>query len=69
MVLVFKTSVQHKKQVKQLKPLLDHSLKPAVWNFDLEDCDKIFRVEASSNISHDVIRLLNKEGFSCEELI
>ena len=68
MVLVFKTSVQFKKQVKALKPLLDDSLKQASWNFDLEDCDKIFRVETPSNVSDDVIRLLTDKGFECEEL-
>ena len=68
MILVFKTSVKYKKWVKKLKPLLDKHLINSNWNFDLEDCDKILRVDTPMEISGLVISLLTESGFSCEEL-
>lgn len=38
------------------------------WNFDLEDCDHILRVEAVSLQAPVIIRNLAKAGFFCEEL-
>ncbi len=68
MILVFKTTVKHKRAVKKLKPLLNKCLINCAWNFDLEDCDKILRVDTSTEISDLVITTLIKNGFSCEEL-
>lgn len=51
MILVFKTSVKTKIQLKKLKPHIDHILPRAKWNFDLEDCDKILRIDSDENIA------------------
>lgn len=67
-ILVFKTNVNDKKSVKKLKPLLDNLLTNSKWSFDLEDCDKVLRIETFAEISDLVITLLVKNGFSCEEL-
>lgn len=37
-------------------------------NFDLEDCDRILRVEAESISYQTIIELLNKNGFLAEVL-
>ncbi|CAZ96387.1 hypothetical protein Q4603_01980 [Zobellia galactanivorans] len=67
-VLVFKTSVSKNKQVKRLKPLLTQLVEPiGRWNFDLEDCDNILRVETRQCPS-SVVRLLEEQGYVCEEL-
>ena len=47
-VIVFKTSVKNKLQVKKLKPHIDKILPKESWNFDLDDCDKILRVESET---------------------
>ncbi len=67
-IYVFKTSVQTKKDVKRLKPFLNDMLQQAQWNFDLEDCDRIFRIITLAEISTAVISLLQDNGFECEEL-
>lgn len=68
-VLVFKTSVESYYHVGRVKPALDKLMQPAEkWNFDLEDCDRILRVEAFSLQASSVIEKLNHEGFACEEL-
>ena len=68
MVYVFKTSVATKKQVKQLRPFLDALLEPAAWNFDLQDCDKILRIETDENKVRDITGLLQQHAFFCTEL-
>jgi hypothetical protein len=69
MVWIFKTSIQKQKEVKQVKPKLDKVLLPAAnWNFDLEDCDNILRVEAESLQPQSIEQLLMEAGFECEEL-
>ncbi len=68
-VLVFKTSVLGKGHVKTLKPLLNQLIdKNGHWNFDLEDCDNILRVETQYVRAQNISTLLEKNGFSCEEL-
>ena len=68
MILVFKTSVNTKKKVKSLSPFLNNLLQISHWNFDLDDCDYILRVESQINVSEQIIRLLNDKGFECTEL-
>ena len=68
-VLVFRTSVETTHHVRRVKPLLDVLLdKHERWNFDLEDCDRILRVESASLDATIVAEKLAKAGFMCEEL-
>lgn len=67
-VYVFITSVKTKKSVKMLSKQLNILIPNGGWNFDLEDCDKILRVESKSNISVAIIKLLNENNFECKEL-
>jgi hypothetical protein len=68
MIYVFKTSVKTKLQVKKLKPHINKILPKAKWNFDLEDCDKILRIDSEENIGMKITGLLNMHKFNCEEL-
>ena len=68
MIFVFKTSVKSKTQIKKLKPHIDERLPKSKWNFDLEDCDKILRIDSEENIVLKIIDLLNVHKFYCEEL-
>ena len=68
-VLVFKTSVTHPQQVRQLRPLLDALVdRRGQWNFDLEDCDNILRVETQRLPAMAIVSALQVRGFACEEL-
>lgn len=67
-VLVFKTSVEFEKDVKFLAPILDHALPDTRWNFDLDDCDRIFRVESPVQNADQIIDLFTNHGFICIEL-
>jgi hypothetical protein len=47
MIYVLKTSVKYKKQVKIIAKEFDKITEIKKWNFDLEDCDKILRIETN----------------------
>jgi hypothetical protein len=68
MIFVFRTSVKTKLQAGKLKPFLNKTLPNAQWNFDLEDCDKILRIDSEENIVLEITDLLNIQNFECEEL-
>jgi len=68
MIFVFKTSVKTKMQVKKLKPHIDKILPNEKWNFDLEDSDKILRIDSEENIGLVILDLLNIHNHTCEEL-
>ncbi len=67
-VLVFKTTVRDKTDISKLQPYIDDVVKDGKWNFDLEDSDKIFRVETDDNLNNSLVFLFNANGYSCEEL-
>ncbi|OIV39902.1 hypothetical protein [Flavobacterium johnsoniae] len=69
MIEVFKTNVQEVEQsIMIVGKLLEH-FPNSIVNFDLEDCDKILRVHASSISNPKIIELLNSYGFQCEVLL
>ncbi|MEL6917204.1 MAG: hypothetical protein AAFO99_05680 [Bacteroidota bacterium] len=68
-VLVFKTSVTKNKEISRLSPLLNELINSnGRWNFDLEDCDKILRVETLKPHAMPIVTVLQGNGFLCEEL-
>lgn len=68
MILVFKTNVSDSSDAQMLQPLLDKHLEHASWSFDLEDCDKILRIDSHEGIGDTVVQLLRSRGYKCEEL-
>lgn len=38
------------------------------WSFDLEDCDRVLRVETNSLSPEEINHVLRTAGFECEEL-
>lgn len=68
-VLIFKTSVGSYRDLGTVEPLLNKLLgKAEKWNFDLDDCDKILRVESVSIEASAIIESLNTVGVACLEL-
>lgn len=68
MIHVFKTSVRTTKDVDKIRPLLDNLSSSLKWNFDLEDCDNILRIEDSLISPNTIINLLVDATFECQEL-
>jgi hypothetical protein len=67
MIFVFRTNVSFN-DLETLQPLLDKYLTNSKWNFDLEDCENILRIDSKSEISELTIKLLEVNGFDCIEL-
>ncbi len=67
-VLVFATNVKIRQQVRKVKPLLTCIAGILDWNFDLEDCDRILRIEADGLCPRHIEAILHNAGFSCREL-
>ena len=67
-ILVFKTNVSSKRKVSRLRPLLTSVAAIKQWNFDLEDCDNVLRIETTGLNIRYVETLLQNAGFDCREL-
>jgi hypothetical protein len=68
MIEVFRTNVRSRKYAHViLKSLLNH-FPHCEANFDLEDCDRILRVEGGGFHSDKVIDLVRMSGHTCEVL-
>jgi copper chaperone len=67
-VLVFKTNVRYKKHIHEVANQLDQFTDINRWNFDLQDKDKILRVETSDLSPKVIEKTLQKAGYYCEEL-
>ena len=68
MVEVFKTNVIEADEARQvIHELLAHFPEARI-NFDLEDCDKVLRVENSSIDVEKTVTVVNVIGYQCEVL-
>jgi len=69
MVEVFKTNVEHPEHSEMLIDQIVSRIPNSQINFDLEDCDKILRVEAEDISIQNIIEILNRNGYYAEVLI
>lgn len=65
MVEVFKTNVQELDHAEELKALLAAHFPGSKINFDLDDCDKVLRIEGENFIAGKIMTLVNMRGFNC----
>lgn len=66
MVEVFKTNVQEEDEAKQIiQYLLEHFPESKI-NFDLDDCDKILRIESEYINPAIIINTLKNKKIYCE---
>ena len=68
MVEVFKTNIQDKTTASKVKEDLYRHFPGYKINFDLDDSDKILRVESEKVIPEEVSKILNHNGYFCEVL-
>ncbi|MEB0249809.1 hypothetical protein QN344_06655, partial [Mucilaginibacter sp. 5B2] len=66
MIEIFKTNVRQKRISKMLLKALLEQFPARKINFDLDDCDKILRVEGRDFCPHRIIALLTLNGHYCE---
>jgi hypothetical protein len=68
MIEVFKTDIITTSDAENLIETLAQLLPGNRIHFDLQDCDKILRVEGNNFSADTIVRLLRKKGFNCEIL-
>lgn len=71
MIAVFRTSVQSPEQVQELSHHLSAACQSSnAWNFDLDDCDHILRIDSGEveDIPVKCRAILQAHGFLCEGL-
>ena len=69
MVEVFKTNVEQVEHSEMLIDQIINQIPNSQINFDLEDCDKILRIEAESVSNQLIIEILHQNGYRAEVLI
>jgi len=69
MVEVFKTNVERAEHSEMLIDQIISHIPNSNINFDLEDCDKILRIEAESVSNQIIIEILHQNGYYAEVLI
>jgi len=68
MVEVFRTNIQLEEEATRLAGKLLSEFPLIKINFDLEDCDKVLRVEGKDITPHKIIELLSSDGYQCHIL-
>jgi hypothetical protein len=68
MVEVFKTNIEDRRLAARLRAELELLFPGTRINFDLEDCDKILRIESAACIKAEIEAVMATKGFWCEEL-
>ena len=66
-VLVFRTDIVGKSDSENLKQILKDS-RIKNWNIDQQDIDHVLRIESSEMSPAEVIEIVTKLGYMCEEL-
>lgn len=68
MVEIFKTSVEGQSESQLVIEKLQELFPAYTINFDLEDCDRILRIEHEAIENEKIIALLTSQGYYCEVL-
>ncbi len=68
MVEVFKTNIATGHSADELKAALLQHFPACRINFDLDDCDRILRLEGSGINNSKVVEVFIEKGFLCEAL-
>ena len=67
-VLIFKTNINTLAQIKTVDTVLSGQSEIQKWNIDIDDCDKVLRIETSQLEVENVIGILKPHHIYCEEL-
>lgn len=67
-VEVFRTNLERYKESEILLLKLKQHFPDYLMNMDMEDCDKILRVEGKNILSEQIIKSVIFYGYNCEEL-
>jgi hypothetical protein len=66
-ILVFKTNLSES-DVENVAKVLSHDPRIKRWNVDLDDVDRVLRIESTQISPIEVQHRVNAAGYRCEEL-
>lgn len=69
MIEIFKTNVQSAEHAIKLVLKIEQKYPEIQINFDLEDCDKIMRVQGLKILKNKIIKIVVSEGYFCQVLL
>jgi hypothetical protein len=64
----YKTDVTTNEDASFIVVLLQFIISDCIMNFDLEDRNRILRIETNRDIKEMVYGVFNKQGFYCQKL-
>lgn len=67
-VLVFKTNLRLKRDLRLISPVLNAAAGILRWNVDQHDIDNVLRVETHLLQEQEIIVLVTGAGYYCEQL-
>lgn len=68
-LFIFKTNIETKRMTRLLKPYFNSVTSIVDWHIDVQDVDKVLRIEAKESLTEqDIIHLIQTKGFYCEPL-
>ena len=67
-ILVFKTDIRDRRRIIEVEPHIENMEGIIKWNVDLQDVDKVLRIECTSIPPALIENNLQKAGYYCEEL-
>jgi hypothetical protein len=62
---VYKTNIESKEDARDLVALIQSSFMEVKVNFDLDDCDRILRVEACIEVIGKIPDFMRENGYVC----
>jgi hypothetical protein len=68
-ILVYKTNINTLAQIKTVDTILSKQSEIKKWNIDIDDCDKVLRIETSKSEMNNLIGSLKPHHIYCEELM
>lgn len=68
-LFILKTDIRTKRQLNTIKTVLQQSNEITRWSIDLEDIDRVLKVETEMDSQEaEMVELLRSKGINCEEL-
>ncbi len=68
-LFILKTNIKSQLQVNKLRPVFQRYNHIARWTVDLDDVDRVLKVETKVDAEQaELINLVRKQGIYCEEL-
>lgn len=67
-ILVFRTGIESENHIENIAPHLNSISGIYKWSIDLDDHEKILRVEAAGILPGQIVKVLEGMNYNCEEL-